>query len=163
MQASSSTAMRYCEPVLFLTLFILQSTRAMKAFAPAQVQLQQTAHQALCPLHERARIDYGTGYDPKKRPQVALRAPMYLDNVALDTQEKHAESVPLPRFDPNPIHSQKESSGSNTKAVHDAVIVLKISLDAYPRQEVHVPAQAVPREGRITYSSSGYDPHSRTV
>ena len=87
MQASSSTAMRYCEPVLFLTLFILQSTRAMKAFAPAQVQLQQTAHRALCPLHERARIDYGTGYDPKKRPQVALRAPMYLDNVALDTQE----------------------------------------------------------------------------
>lgn len=154
--------MRLCVPVLFLTFVYLQSTTPVRAFTPAQVQLQQNAHRALCPLHERARIDYGTGYDPKKRPQVALRAPMYLDNVALDTQEKHVESVPLPRFDPNPIHPRKESSGSNTKAVHDAVIVLKISLDAYPRQEVHVPSQPIPREGRITYSSSGYDPHSRT-
>jgi hypothetical protein len=135
----------------------------VRAFTPAQVQLQQNAHRALCPLHEHGRIDYGTGYDPKNRPQVALRAPSYLDNVALDIQENAAEPRALPRFEPHPIHPPQGSPESNTQALHDAVIVLKISLDAYPRQDVNVPAQAIPREDRITYSSSGYDPHSRPV
>jgi len=155
--------MRHCVPVLLLIFVYLQSTTPVRAFTPAQVQLHQHAHHALCPLHERARIDYGTGYDPKKRPQVALRAPSYLDNVALDIQENTAEPPPLPCFEPHAIHPPEGSPGSNTKALHDAVIVLKISLDAYSRQDVNVPAQAVPREDRITYSSSGYDPHSRAV
>ena len=149
--------MRPCVPVLFLTFVYLQSITVVRAFTPAPVQLHQHAHHALCPLYERARIDYGTGYDPKNRPQVALRAPSYLDNVALDIQENTAEPHALPRFEPHAMHPPE----SNTKALHDAVIVLKISLDAYSRQDVNVPAQAAPREDRITYSSSGYDPQSR--